>query len=69
MLFFFAQWQMMNCDPKKDLIWLSEIRVTISIFSLTELRTHRLVLTLCLVKLTHSSGHNQVCLQPSLLKG
>lgn len=44
----------MNCDPKRDLIWLSGIRVTISIFSLTELRTHRPVLTLRLVKLTQS---------------
>lgn len=54
MLFIFAPWQMMNSDPKRDLIWLSGIRVTIWIFSLTELHTHKLVLTLCLVKLTHS---------------
>lgn len=54
MLFIFAPQQMMNCDPERDLIWLSGIKVTFWIFSLSELHPHKRTLTLCLVKITPS---------------
>lgn len=54
MLFIFAPQQMMNCDPERDLIWLSGIKVTFWSFSLSELHPHKRTLTLWLVKVTPS---------------